>query len=667
MLNPIDKILTEWAYRVHNGMPDPANNYHLVQLEQYLNELRLPRKVVKKVLEKVRTYVDNDYNKSVDRVGKPYGSVKGEPSKDDKKGEEEPKKDVKVEMTDVDVDGTDFDHRTARKEVYPVIEKSAEAIKTLMGAGKKEEAQLIAKKLVKKYKLTRPLYLQPDKEGMGKIYVGGNHRYAWGTKNEGNKTQGALIDVIESSGVSIPVRAGGISRTALSPQQVHTKRKIGKVKPIKGADGKVIAKEVVIGKRKFTLKADPTDTLSQMKLNNLPDGEVEFCDINSADTPEGRTECVMNATNNLGTMFSKIQNHLSEDDKFNREVAENVKRGLIELQQLEKAKNNAKTDSDRKALQGRFFDKCMDVMVETKNTNPDGTNEFVNMTAYVAETVEAIVDLNRGIETYIPSSGNFKTSDVLSLEDGSPKSTAVTMNGRSTVDEFTIKGTSVKFAGGGASQMPNKIENSTFNDKETKIGVGGKERTGTKEILNGITEYYDKFFPGDKKTPTPIKEEELKAMYDDNLNALYEFYPQFKNNSNITKEALERCENAAEKQLKRLNKKYADKGEGYENALNRFKAYHFNQWVATMVHNHPERGLKKQAFSNSDYVVGSQKGKKYIKRVHSDGIDSVVWAGWDPDQGYAVSKDTGYIYPTNVYSSRMKHSNPADYWLKKVK
>ena len=32
-------------------MPDPKNHYHTFQLEQYLNELRLPRKVVKKVLD----------------------------------------------------------------------------------------------------------------------------------------------------------------------------------------------------------------------------------------------------------------------------------------------------------------------------------------------------------------------------------------------------------------------------------------------------------------------------------------------------------------------------------------------------------------------------------------------------------------------------------------
>ena len=86
MNNPLDKILTEWAYRVHDGMPNPKNDYHIFQLEEYLNELRLPRRVVKKVLEKVRKYVDNPMNRKLNRVGEPWGS-EGEPSKDDKKGE----------------------------------------------------------------------------------------------------------------------------------------------------------------------------------------------------------------------------------------------------------------------------------------------------------------------------------------------------------------------------------------------------------------------------------------------------------------------------------------------------------------------------------------------------------------------------------------------------
>ena len=75
MNNPLDKLLTEWAYRVHDGMPNPKDNYHVVQLEQYLNELRLPRRVVKKVLEKVRTYAKNAENDRLGRTGKPWGSA----------------------------------------------------------------------------------------------------------------------------------------------------------------------------------------------------------------------------------------------------------------------------------------------------------------------------------------------------------------------------------------------------------------------------------------------------------------------------------------------------------------------------------------------------------------------------------------------------------------
>tara|TARA_Y100000593_G_scaffold80168_1_gene149544 strand:- start:3053 stop:4921 length:1869 start_codon:yes stop_codon:yes gene_type:complete len=50
----INDILTEWAYRVHDGMPNPKNPLHLVQLEETLTKLRLPRKVTKKLLQNLR-------------------------------------------------------------------------------------------------------------------------------------------------------------------------------------------------------------------------------------------------------------------------------------------------------------------------------------------------------------------------------------------------------------------------------------------------------------------------------------------------------------------------------------------------------------------------------------------------------------------------------------
>ena len=50
----IDKILTEWSYRVHDGMPNPKNPLHMVKLEESLNELKLPRKVTEKLLQNLR-------------------------------------------------------------------------------------------------------------------------------------------------------------------------------------------------------------------------------------------------------------------------------------------------------------------------------------------------------------------------------------------------------------------------------------------------------------------------------------------------------------------------------------------------------------------------------------------------------------------------------------
>jgi len=38
----IDEILTEWAYRVPNGMPNPKDNYDLIQLDEVLSKIDAP-------------------------------------------------------------------------------------------------------------------------------------------------------------------------------------------------------------------------------------------------------------------------------------------------------------------------------------------------------------------------------------------------------------------------------------------------------------------------------------------------------------------------------------------------------------------------------------------------------------------------------------------------
>jgi hypothetical protein len=677
MITSINEILTEWAFRTKDGLPNPKSMAHQILLEGILknygwsvearaellnNLVEANADVVEPTLAKARKKADKGQTYSSPRSKKVY--TRG---KEEEEGEDSEKGNSVsgIEMPDLDLDmkGEKIGDILAQNKeiVYPLIQKTAGKVEELLKDGKKEEAKILAQTLVDKYQLTKPIYLQPGKANKAKIYVGSKHRYATGVKNEGSVGQKQIVDIFKKAGVKIPPKPGGISRTAVAPNEVHSKRKVGTVKT-NMKDGKIVSKEVTIGERKFTIKADPEDPLSQKKLETLPDGEVEFCDINSAHTDEGRTECIVNASNNMIDMFNKIENELTDD--FNLEIASNVKRGLKELQRLENEKNQAATTGGREELQKKFDQVCLDTMAATKVKNPNGVNEFTNMTAYMAETFEAMSLLNKGIETYIPSSGNFKTSDVLSLMGGGQiKSTVTSVDGRHADDGVLyIKGTSVKFAGGGASQMPNKNENSNYKDNDVDITVNGKERKGTLDVLNGLTDYYSQLFPESDEAQESISDDELKKMYDDNLNALYEYYPEFRD-SKVLEDVMGRAKSAASGQLKRLNAEKMKKSEGIDSSQKRMEFYHFNQWVATMVYNHPERGMKTQSYSNSDYVVGKRGGKPYVKRVHSNGTDSVVWHGWDPDQGYMVN-NKGKITPSNVYSSRMKHNNPAEHWIK---
>jgi len=74
----IDKILTEWSYRVHDGMPNPKNPLHLIHLEETLNELKLPRKVSEKLLQNLRRVKEesNKIYKSMWPDGKPPKGAK---------------------------------------------------------------------------------------------------------------------------------------------------------------------------------------------------------------------------------------------------------------------------------------------------------------------------------------------------------------------------------------------------------------------------------------------------------------------------------------------------------------------------------------------------------------------------------------------------------------
>jgi len=47
----IEDILVEWAYRVHDGMPNPTNPQHIIELRESMEELNLPNNVIYQVID----------------------------------------------------------------------------------------------------------------------------------------------------------------------------------------------------------------------------------------------------------------------------------------------------------------------------------------------------------------------------------------------------------------------------------------------------------------------------------------------------------------------------------------------------------------------------------------------------------------------------------------
>ena len=67
----IENILIEWAYRVHDGMPNPKNTQHIIHLRESMEELNLPNNVIYEVIQNL---INEDEDDKYSSIG--YGRYK---------------------------------------------------------------------------------------------------------------------------------------------------------------------------------------------------------------------------------------------------------------------------------------------------------------------------------------------------------------------------------------------------------------------------------------------------------------------------------------------------------------------------------------------------------------------------------------------------------------
>ena len=104
----IENILVEWAYRVHDGMPNPKNAQHIQELRESMEELNLPNKVIYEVIqnlineqddeEKVTFKHDGETRTITMKTARQYAS-------DIKQGDTNPEKAAAVKAAGLDGEG----------------------------------------------------------------------------------------------------------------------------------------------------------------------------------------------------------------------------------------------------------------------------------------------------------------------------------------------------------------------------------------------------------------------------------------------------------------------------------------------------------------------------------------------------------------------------------
>jgi len=81
----IEDILVEWAYRVHDGMPNPKNTEHIQELRESMEELNLPNNVIYQVIQNLI----NEQQQTIKGTGPTQKAKKAPPLSDAGKKEAE--------------------------------------------------------------------------------------------------------------------------------------------------------------------------------------------------------------------------------------------------------------------------------------------------------------------------------------------------------------------------------------------------------------------------------------------------------------------------------------------------------------------------------------------------------------------------------------------------
>jgi hypothetical protein len=258
------------------------------------------------------------------------------------------------------------------------------------------------------------------------------------------------------------------------------------------------AKLLVLQTKAYNQKLDDL-----AKIGEASGGKIPMANFGDVTTPENRKKTTNNILNGIVKRFeSELDNFGKTFGKPNlKDTPENKKvfDSLNKLKQLN-AKANLETDENARAEYKATLDQ---LLLDMANA-PD----FKDSVADFAEQKAGLQFLAEGKQVYFPASENFQTADIIVMPDefsvkpkkGQTTEEAIAENLQFySVTVTYVGGLSVKYKGGGGSANYSKIEQTEYNNPETK------------SKLLDMQNVYSLAYPKDKNNQLNIKDADIKA------------------------------------------------------------------------------------------------------------------------------------------------------------
>ena len=431
MITDLNVIVKEWAYRVHDGKPNPNNSAHLYQLSEILIENKWPLRAIDALLQNL---------KEVDRAGQVWKTKKGNwrgerddgtrrsfdnkdltqrwvSGEEDPEGEE-PSIDTKVAIEKLNDPRYGVEAKTdiALKKGY--IEQgdadNMREFQTDMEDFLQNPTQEKAEQLVEKFKLSQ----NPNGK---KLYVGiiaGNGRKILGEGNEkGTHLVNKLSDVLNKF---VPLKELG-NKSKKAQDKLAGASKPG-LKTIRKSDDPSVKK---------LFSNPPYDRLKERfhQVFGPIDNKGNLLRPSSKYSTEYFRQSVSENESLDNTI--EVLKELESKDIASPGVRKSLERHKKRMQDIAKNFNNMKPEERRAAVEQSYSDMAR----EMHNADPDMARGLMKN---MAEMALYDSELAGGDEVYLPSDGSFPSADKMRVD----------RDGKGVVEK--VAGVSVKFGKNGA-------------------------------------------------------------------------------------------------------------------------------------------------------------------------------------------------------------------------